>query len=474
MGSKLAFGVGQVGESVATVTFGTFTLFYFNQVVGIPGSLTGLALAIALLFDAVSDPLAGSVSDRLRTRWGRRHPLIAGSAVPLAVCIAVLFNPPTNMSDWFYFAWLVVFAVLARLFLTLYHIPHMALGAEMARDYTDRTRVFSYSQLFGTLGGAGFSFAMLTLFFPTPADGSHGMLNPDGYPRFSVVAAVGIVSSILLCAWGTRREIPYLHTWDVEHERLNLGRLWREVATAMRSRSYRMLLCGLLGAQLVLGVEATLMVYIYVHFWELGTEAMRWLGPMAIAALPLSAAMAPYLTKWFDKRAILISLSALVIINMNVLICLRLFTDALPQNSDPMLFYLLLTFAFVGGLLGPALMITFNSMFADVADELELRTGGRQEGIIFSARSFSFKASHALAAMIGGIVLDVIAFPRGAAVGEVSAEIVFRLGLMAGPVTIVLGTLNLLFFVAYKLDRQRMADIQRQLVARRGEQSAVG
>ena len=467
MSSKLGFGVGQVGEGITGVVFGTFLLFYYNQVVGISAALTGVALAISLACDAISDPLAGSISDRFRSRWGRRHPFMAGSAIPLALCIVALFNPPADMPDLFYFGWLVVFAVLARLFLTLYHVPHMALGAEMAHDYTDRTRVFSYSQLFGTLGGAGFSFAMLTLFFPTTADVSHGMLNAAGYPSFAAVAAIGIVISIGLCVWGTKREIPHLPTWNVEYERLSPQRLWREIVTALGSHSYRMLLCGLLGCQLILGIEGTFMIYIYVHFWELSTEAMRWLSPVMLLGLPFSAIMAPHLTRLIDKRTVLLIFGSWVILNANILIMLRLFTDVLPDNGDPWLLYILLSFGFVTGLVTPALLITFNSMFADIADELELRTGARQEGIIFSARSFGFKASAAMATVLGGIALDLIGFPRGAEVGEVPDEIVFRLGLVAAPATIVIGMANLMFFTAYRLDRARVAEIQVELSKRR-------
>ena len=89
-------------------------------------------------------------------------------------------------------------------------VPHLALGAEMAQDYLDRTRVFSYSQLFSTLGVWGFGFLMLTLIFPTTDPASHGMLNADGYRPFSIIAAAGIALSIGLCVLGTAREIPHL------------------------------------------------------------------------------------------------------------------------------------------------------------------------------------------------------------------------------------------------------------------------
>jgi len=468
--SKLGFGVGQTAEGITLAVFGTFTLFYFNQILQVSGVLTGLALGIALLFDAITDPLAGSISDRLKTRWGRRHPLIALSAVPLALCVIALFNPPAGMSEMFYFGWLVVFAVLARLFLTLYHIPHLALGAEMAQDYVDRSRVFAYSQLFGTLGASAFAFLMLTFFFPTSAESPHGMLNREGYTPFALSAAAGIVVSIGLFMWGTFKEIPHLPVarFAVE-ERLSLRRLIGEIMTAFSNRSFFMLFAGLFCAVIMLGIEGTFMVYMYVHFWELQTESMRWMGPTAIAALPFSIALAPLLTRRYDKRRILILLSSIIILNTNVMICLRLFTDVLPPNGTPELLTLLLTFVFIGGLAGPAVLVTLNSMFADVADEQELLTGERHEGIIFSARSFAFKAAGALASILGGIGLDLISFPRGAAPGEVPEDVLFLLGMVAGPLTSIFGLLILLFYLGYRLNRTRVEEIQAELAVRRNE-----
>ena len=130
---------------------------------------------------------------------------------------------------------------------------------------------------------------------------------------------------------------------------------------------------------------------------------------------------------------------------------------------------MLLVFVFTSGLAGPSVMITLNSMFADIADEQELLTGERQEGIIFSARSFAFKAGGALATVLGGIGLDVIEFPRGAAPGEVPAEVLFSLGIIAGPLTSIVGLAILGFYLGYRLDRARITEIQLELAERRAQ-----
>ena len=88
LGPMLAFGVGQAAEGIKNSAFNTFLLFFYQQVIGVPGTLTGIALAIALCFDAVFDPLAGAISDKTSTRWGRRHPFMLAAAFPLAGAVA--------------------------------------------------------------------------------------------------------------------------------------------------------------------------------------------------------------------------------------------------------------------------------------------------------------------------------------------------------------------------------------------------
>jgi Na+/melibiose symporter-like transporter len=156
MPTMLAYGFGQVAESIKNQGFNVFLLFYYNQVLQVSATGSAIALAIALIFDAVTDPVAGSLSDKLHSRWGRRHPFILFSAVPLAISFYLLFNPPVGLSELTYVIWLAVFAILVRGSLTFYHVPHLALGAEMARDYDQRSTMYALSTFFGFLGAVVF------------------------------------------------------------------------------------------------------------------------------------------------------------------------------------------------------------------------------------------------------------------------------------------------------------------------------
>ena len=144
LNTKFAYGFGQLAEGLKNSALGTFVLFYYNQVLGLPGTLAGLALAIALVFDAFTDPLAGSISDNWRGRFGRRHPFMYASAAPLAIAFYLLFTPPEGMGEWGLFLWLTATVLLTRGAMTLYHVPHIALGAELSTDYQERSQIVSF------------------------------------------------------------------------------------------------------------------------------------------------------------------------------------------------------------------------------------------------------------------------------------------------------------------------------------------
>lgn len=90
--TKFSYGIGAAAAGTKNVVFNTFLLFYYNQVLGLPGTLSGLAIFGALCIDAITDPVMGSISDNCHSRWGRRHPFMYGSAVPMAVCF-FLWHP---------------------------------------------------------------------------------------------------------------------------------------------------------------------------------------------------------------------------------------------------------------------------------------------------------------------------------------------------------------------------------------------
>jgi len=459
--TKFFWGVGGLAEGVKNSAFNTFVLFYYNQILGVSATLTGIALGVAVLCDAISDPVTGSLSDRLESRWGRRHPFMAVSALPFGLTLYLLFVPPAGMSELFYFGWVMLFAIAVRTFMTLYYIPHLAMGPEMTTDYEDRSSLFSFGLFFSALGGYGFYFIMLsTVFAPSP-DLPNGFYRAEGYSEMSAAAGIVAFTAVMLCVLGTRSQIPKLMGRVREPEAFSPGRLFRELKAAFSSPSYRSIFLGLMLGTTVVAIETVLNAFMGVHFWGLETDQLRWIGIGIIVGLIPGTLIGAHLVRVLDKKWCLIIPAFLTTINVNVLIVLRL-TGLLPEDY-PYILQLLVLQSCISGVIAPVIFITINSMFADISDELELMTGARQEGIIYSARAFALKAANALGTVVGGLALDLIAFPKTALPGTIDPDVIWRLGFVQGPFTSMFSLAGLVLYLGYQLTRSRHEEIVKAL-----------
>lgn len=467
--TMMAFGFGQVSEAVKNAGFNTFLLFYYNQVLHVSATGTSIALAIALVFDAFTDPIAGGLSDRLKTRWGRRHPFILAAAIPLAVTFYFLFNPPEALSELGYLIWLVTFAVLVRGSMTFYHVPHLALGAEIARDYNQRSTMYAFNTFFGYMGGAMFVPISYLIFFPTTEEFNPALLNKEAYTPWSLFGGGLMIFAILVCVFGTKSEIPRLKELDdrIAKEKFGFRRLVIEVGQAFKNPSFRAIFFGMMLSTFILAFEGIFNPFMGFHFWGMKTEQLALIPLGQIVGLTLSVFLIPILTSKFDKKPTLIGCALLTIININAPILLMLSgVSWFPEPGSNTLLMLLIVSAGMTAILGPIIFATLNSMFADITDEHELEVGERREGVIFSARAFALKATSSMGLIFGGILLDFIAFPRGAKLGEVEAETVWQLGLIAGPATSIFTFFGMALYMGYRIDRARHEEITRELARR--------
>ncbi|HSG90218.1 MAG TPA: MFS transporter [Pseudomonadales bacterium] len=467
--TKLAFGVGQVAEGVKNTAFATFVLLYYNQVLGLSGTLSGLAIMVALCFDALTDPIAGSLSDNWRSRWGRRHPFMYAAALPLAVAFYFLFSPPESLGETGLFLWLMGFAILTRAAMTLYHVPHLALGAELSEDYEERTSIVSYRTVFGVLGSALTILLGFSLFF-VDTDGVPGTLRAEAYPPFAFAFAALMFVTILASALGTHDRIPFLPKPSGVHVRLSvlhsLVRVFTDLRAAVRNRSFRWLFAGVIIVYVMVGVQSALGLYMGNYFWELSSSDLRWVTLAPPIGFLLGAPFTRLINRRFDKKPSLVIGTAWYSIFALSPPILRLL-GWFPDNGDPLLVPLLIAMGVIGGAGVIQAIVTAGSMMADIADEHELESGRRQEGIFFGALSFSGKGASGIGNLIGGIGLDLIAFPRGAVPGMVDGDVLTRLGALYGPVVLGFAIIAVWCYSHYHLNRAEHARILEELATRR-------
>jgi Na+/melibiose symporter-like transporter len=464
--TKLAYGVGQIAEGAKNGAFEFFLFFYYTQVLGLSGTLAGAAMMIALIADAVTDPMVGSLSDSLRGRWGRRHPFLYASALPLALSFALLFRPHEGLGQLGLFGWLTGFGLLTRFAMTLYFVPHMALGAELSSDYRERTTIVAFRTFFGMVGGTAVPVAGLAFWFAASPEHPVGQLNAAAYPGFAGFFAVAMGLAILICALGTQSRIPHLLQPTAAPEPFGLGRLLGEIQATLRNPSFRALFFGLVVFFVMRGVQTSLGLHMGTYFWRISSEQILQLtiGTVGgfVVGLPFWALASSRLDK---KPTFLIGVSGFSVL---VLLppCLQML-GLWPAQDGPAYVAALVAASALATFFAAAGLVTAGSMMADVSDEHELMTGQRQEGVLFGAQSLAAKSASGVGHQIAGVGLDLIAFPTSAAPDAVSASQVLGLGLLAGPGIGVLAVLAIVLLAGYRLDRQSHAAITLALAERR-------
>ena len=459
MSTKLAFGIGTSGEAVTNWIFNALTFFYYTQVMGLSGTLTAAAVTIGILSDAISDPLMGSISDRWVSKLGRRHPFMFAAPVPLILTLYFIFNPPLGLTDMELFVWFALFTVLMRICTTLFAVPHLAFGAELTNDYIERTKVMSYNSIFNYLGVIIMHVVVWFVIFPAFDD---GRTNQAAYSPIVIFCCSLIMVFMLSSAFATRGQIARMSKVPDDLPPFSLRQLFREIAGTLKNKNYVYLLLGLFALSITIGTHETLTLYMGTFYWQFTDDQMGWMILGNVFGYAIGFLTAAALHKRFEKRWAIVATSAGLSVAWSMAVTLRLF-DAAPDNSTYTLVAFVVFWTTIAASCGSILNISVMSALADIADEHELKTGRRQEGIFYSARTFFAKVTNGIGHIVAGIALDAVEFPIGVAASEIPPDKIFALGLIDGPFAMVWGLIAALIYTGYKIDKQTLECIQQQL-----------
>lgn len=463
--TKLAFGIGAIAPGVTAAAFDFFLLIFYSQVVGLDARLVGLALMISLLCDAISDPIVGYWSDNLRSRWGRRHPFLYGSAIPLAASFYFLWTPPEHATQTALFWYLLSLSVIVRTAITFYRTPASALVPELTPAYHERTSLYSLRYFLAWVGGNAVSVWTFAVLFPmfvttTIAD---GRFNRDAYPIYGLVGALAILLSILVSAVGTHARIPYLKSAPPKRQ-LTIGTIFRELIETLSNRSFVSLFIAAMLAAIAGGLAAGLALYFLTYFWAFDERqtAAIFIGTFLAAGIGL--VLAPRVSRSLGKKrgAIIVGLVAFVGAPMPII--LRL-VDMLPPNGTPFIFW----FVTIANIIDVGLIICFQilfaSMLADLVEDSELQTGRRSEGVFIAAETFIDKAVRGIGVMAATTILTVAGLSPGAKPEDVSADAIWRMGAYYVPIVLSLWIAMIAAIATYRIDKTTHEENLRKLAA---------
>ena len=540
--TKFFYGFGSISFGIKNNGFSYFVLFVYVFVFGLPAWMAGLALNLILVADAFTDPLVGYYSDRLRSKWGRRHPFMYAAAIPVTLSFYFLWSPPDNLTNLELFFYLLICATIIRVFITFYEIPSIALGPELTDNYVERTSLMSYRYFFGWFGGLT-TYNLVWWYYAPKYETeiyTSGRFNPDLWPEWGLVAAILIFLGIVVTSLGTHKHIPnlieppkrkkkeipegfnnisifnrtlkfnfplpknlklslsgvtvyllkfilyvvliwiisnvlrifgfilasFLPFWikSLQQTEFFIRSLFKEVAETLTiNRSYKFLFfCGLL-VSVAGGIEAAFAVIFDSYFWELDDNEMLIRGTSIYLAPIIAIFLAPMLSDKFGKKQTVLSIWAFQIIFAALPFALRYLdltygTSLFPTNDSPYLLPVLCIHVVINVAAGIIVFSTMGSMIMDLVEDIQLETGRREEGILFSARTFADKAVSGFGLTLAGVILTFIAFPDNTQIreiynGTVPSEILADLALWYVPICIVAFGAALIMVRGYSLSR---------------------
>jgi Na+/melibiose symporter-like transporter len=464
--TRIAFGVGGAAEGIKNNGFEYALLFFYSNILGVEAGLVAVALLIALVVDAISDPVVGYWSDNMRTRFGRRHPFMYASLIPVAVTYYFTWNPPAGVSGNDLFIWLLACTILVRLSFTFFDVPSTALAAELTQDYDGRTSLMAIRTFLGWFGGLSIQILLFWfLLVPTP-EIPIGVFNIDGWNTYGTVAAVCIFFAVLICAAGTHGHIPHLKAPPAARN-LTIGKIFKEIFETISNPSFRALFLATLFGLIASGISATLNQYINTIFWGFDNQQIATITAAVYISAILALIIAPMVGKTFGKKRGAITIGALAFSIAPLPVILRLL-GLLPPNGSDELFNIIIFITIFDLALIIATQMLMGSMVADIVEDSEIQTGRRSEGIFFAGISFIRKLSQGAGVMTASAVLAVAGFSAGGGGAGASEDSIRLLGWGYAISLLTAWTLMLLCVSFYKISRQSHADNLATLAAREG------
>ena len=462
---RMAFGICGLALGIVTSALSFTLLIYYNQVKGLDASLAGLALAIALAIDAVTDPLVGWWSDRVRSRFGRRHPFLIASLPPTVIGYVLVWFPPLGTdSQLGLFAWLMGCTILIRLGLTLFDVPSNALVAELTHDYDERTRLSSF-KVSATWMAANLTGILLYSVWLNDLGGppGSGLLRPEGYQTAGFVfGAATLVLGIVMLAL-LRPTTPYLRDLSarLKHDQSSLGQALVQLYQTYTNRSILAIMGAAICLSAAVGMTSALWVYFMQFYFGLASDQLVLIQITYLIAAVSAIFVMLWMCRGRDKRRLALGIGIAFWIVDLLPYALRTL-GIFPENGDPALLPLLIVYSAIDGLLINLLMALVMSMLTDVVEDNLGRTGRREEGVVLAGQTLVAKCSTALGTMGGGLLLTFVSFPQLGANSTVSTATLWELGAVYWAAMWVLGALWLLILRGYAI---RRSDHQRNVSA---------
>lgn len=429
----LLYSQAQTGLNLCVTLLGLHLLYFYTDRKGLSPALAGLAFFVALVLDAMTDPLIGNISDRARFRSGRRRPFFL-AAIPMGICYLLLLSPPDLKSGLF--AWFLVFYFLMLTARKFYETAYGALMPEITLDYDERTKLSTFRQLFGTVGDI--SGALL------PFCASYLFSQQFDFRFTGAICAVVTIAGATALYIGIRER--------AEFSQLERSRLLESIKSVGLNRPFLILVAATTLAVMAINIPTVLLRFLAKYWFHDDGAAARWL----IFYFAGSVLSYPF---WFRITVQIEKKPAFVVAMVCNAMCSLAFIAVAPRN-----WAIIDALMFLSGFCAIGIWVTQIAASADVIEWDEERTGMRQEGAYGGITSMSIKIAVAITYLLVGPVMTWIGYVQGGHELPAAAQANLRMVFALGPASIYL--LSAAVFSRYPITREVHRLMRERLAAR--------
>lgn len=448
--SRLAYSLGNVCEAVLSRSFELFVLFFYTQVCGLSGSVAGVAILLAMIFDAITDPLVGTYSDALQSRWGRRHTLMFASALPTALFFVALFAPPEGLQGLALGGWLAFTAIGLRVSVTFFHIPWSTQIAELTSDPRERVTLAVLRNIFSAAANFAVVALAFDVFFVDTVEYPRGQENPAAYLPFAVAIGGTLVLVILFSAAGTWQRLQvFERAQPPSTARVSLAGLWAAWQDIlMKFRNFRCLIFGSLFLLTAFSIYNAMSLYLGGYFWELSsTQIKNWQFAVILGAAA-TLVVGKLVVDRLPHPPLFTACIGLGVGFFAAPLLLRL-SGLLPSGSE-FVMPVLLGANFLAGLALGIVMIVSAVIASESADEYERRKGIKATAMLFGFIFLAMKTASGLGKLMAGVIVDIVQLPAAADAASITPGQITHLGWWCAGTLLVLGILGVVSFSGYR------------------------
>lgn len=459
-GTKLAYGAGDLGPAITANVIAVFLLIFFTNVAGLKPGMAGSILLIGKVWDAVNDPIIGVLSDRTRSRWGRRHPWMMFGAVPFGLFFFLQwlvphFSADPNTNQWMLFGYYVLIGILFHSFYTAVNLPYTALTPELTQDYDERTSLNSFRFAF-SISGSILSLLLAGQIFGIPG------LKDNPIQQYLVLGAVCAIISVFplyWCVWGTRKEVAINErkrlATNPEPSQPFLEQL--KIAFSNRPFLYVMgiYLCSWLAVQNTVAV-----IPYFVKNW-MGLTNQDFI--QVVIAVQVTGLFMLFVWSEVSKR---VGKKVVYFMGMSIWIIAEIGLFMLQPGQVGLMYFLAVMAGFG---VSTAYLIPW-SMIPDVIELDELQTGQRREGIFYGFMVLLQKVALAIGLFLVGWVLQDSGFKEtiaGQAEPVQVASALWAIRVLVGPAPLVVLIIGLVLAYFYPITKAVHAETLLRLAERR-------